>query len=288
MTTTHAPTEETSTMATITSYGVTTEQRPRHAAPNRQPALTAVPGQSFLKLVRTELRKSVDTRSGRVLLLGILALALAGIGWRLTHLNDGPVSFEIFIQTSMTGVQLLLPVIGIMAMTSEWTQRTALTTFTLSPRRVRVQLAKFTAAVVLSVLVLTAVVALVAGSTALGGAISGDQVNWGTAQSGLLDGLSGVYLANALNVVMGAAMGAVLAQTAIAVVVYFVAPTVWSFAGTALLKSKADWLDVFGAFGRIAERDMGGKLPESLTAIAFWIVLPTVLGLWISSRREVK
>jgi len=32
----------------------------------------------------------------------------------------------------------------------------------------------------------------------------------------------------------------------------------------------------------------GRKLPESLTAIAFWIVLPTVLGLWISSRREVK
>ena len=60
---------------------------------------------------------------------------------------------------------LLLPVIGVMAMTSEWTQRTALTTFTLSPRRVRVQLAKFVSAIVLSVVVLTATALLALAAT---------------------------------------------------------------------------------------------------------------------------
>jgi hypothetical protein len=70
--------------------------------------------------------------------------------------------------------------------------------------------------------------------------------------------------------------------------VYFIAPTAWSLAGPELFKERADWLDVFGAFGRIAERDFDGKLPESLTAVAVWIVIPTVLGLWISTRREVK
>ncbi len=275
---------ETMTTDTITPYDIQAEQRPRHRAPQLEP----VRGQSFAKLVRTELRKSVDTRSGRVLLLGILLLALVGITWQLTHLGDGPLNFEIFIQTSLVGVQMLLPVIGIMAMTSEWTQRTALTTFTLSPRRVRVQLAKFTAAIVLSVVVLTVITALVIAATALAGAIDGTHVVWGTAERGFVDGLAGVYLANALNVVMGAAFGAVLAQTAVAVVVYFVAPTAWSLAGPAVFKSGADWLDVFGAFGRLAERDMAGKLPESLVAITAWIVIPTVLGLWISSRREVK
>ena len=52
---------------------------------------------------------------------------------------------------------------------------------------------------------------------------------------------------------MGAAFGAVIAQTAVAILVYFIAPTAWSLAGPALFKDNANWLDVFGAFGRIAD-----------------------------------
>ena len=33
---------------------------------------------------------------------------------------------------------------------------------------------------------------------------------------------------------------------------------------------------------------MHGMLPETLTAITVWIVVPTIVGLWASSRREVK
>lgn len=245
--------------------------------------------QSFLLLVRTELRKSVDTRSGRVLLAAILVLALIGLVWRITHLPDsGPVKFADTAGMAMSGVQLLLPVIGIMAMTSEWTQRTALTTFTLSPRRIRVQLAKFVSAMVLSAVVLTMVLALAFATNAIGGAVRAGGAAYGEPGNGLLGMLAGFFLANALNVMMGAAFGAVLAQTAIAIVVYFVAPTAWSLGGPELFKSKADWLDVFGAFGRIAERDFDGRLPESLTALTVWLVIPTLLGLWFGSRREVK
>jgi ABC-type transport system involved in multi-copper enzyme maturation permease subunit len=169
-------------------------------------------------------------------------------------------------------------------MTSEWTQRTALTTFTLSPRRVRVQLAKFVSAIVLSVVVLTATTVLALAATAIGGATGGD----GATYAGLGGALAGAYLTTALNVVMGAAFGAVIAQTAVAILVFFIAPTAWALAGPALFKANADWLDVFGAFGRIAERDLHGMVPETLTAIGVWIVLPTIVGLWASSRREVK
>ena len=251
--------------------------------------LPPVRPQSFLLLVRTELRKSIDTRSGRVLLAAILLLALIGLVWRITHLPDsGPVKLSDTTAIAMGGVQLLLPVIGIMAMTSEWTQRTALTTFTLSPRRVRVQLAKFASAIVLSAAVLSVVFVLVFATNAIGGAMAPGGATYGEPGDGLLGGLAAIYLTNALNVVMGAAFGAVLAQTAIAIVVYFVAPTAWSLAGPQLFKSNADWLDVFGAFGRIAERDFDGKLPESLTALTVWLVIPTLLGLWFGARREVK
>lgn len=244
--------------------------------------------QSFVRLVSTELRKSVDTRSGRVLLAAILVVALIGLVWQITHLPAGPVWFGDTADAAMAGVRLLLPVIGVMAMTSEWTQRTALTTFTLSPRRIRVQLAKFVSAIVLSVIVLTAGILLVFGATALGGAIHGTGAMYSRPGDGLLSGLAGDYTANALNVVMAAAFGAVLAQTAVALLVYFIAPTVWALAAPKVLESRADWLDIFGAFERIAGRHLDGRLPESLTAIAAWIAIPTLLGLWFGARREVK
>ncbi|TDD19806.1 ABC transporter permease [Kribbella turkmenica] len=256
-------------------------------AKHRAEVATALPparGQTFLKLVALELRKAVNTRSGRVLIAAILLLAVIAIGWQLTHLPQGPAGFDGFLGAASTSVLLLLPVIGVMAMTSEWTQRTALTTFTLSPRRVRVQLAKFVSAIVLSVVVMSVVVALAFAGTALAGAVTGHPASY-VAVGGQL---AGAYLTVALNVVMGAAFGAVIAQTAVALLVYFIAPTAWSLAGPRLFKDNANWLDVFGAFGRIAERDLHGMLPETLTSIGVWIVLPTIVGLWASSRREVK
>ena len=264
-----------------------TDVAPATTAKHRSEVATSLPparGQSFLKLVTIELRKSVNTRSGRVLIAAILLIALAALAWQITHLPKGDAGFDGFLGAASTGVMLLLPVIGVMAMTSEWTQRTALTTFTLSPRRVRVQLAKFVSALVLSAVVTTAVVLLAFAGTALAGATSGR----GTSYAGLGGQLAGGYLTVALNVVMGAAFGAVIAQTAVAILVYFIAPTAWSLAGPALFKDNANWLDVFGAFGRIAERDLHGMLPETLVSVGVWIVLPTVLGLWASSRREVK
>lgn len=254
---------------------------------HRAAVATSLPparGQSFLKLVAIELRKSVNTRSGRFLILGIIAVALAALTWQLTHLNDGKQAFEGYLGATSTGVMLLLPVIGVMAMTSEWTQRTALTTFTLSPRRIRVQLAKFASAIVLSAVVLSVTNVLALAGTAIGGSISGD----GASYAGIGGALAGAYLTAALNVVMAAAFGALIAQTAVALLVFFIAPTAWGLAGPALFKDNADYLDVFGAFGRIAERDLHGMVPQTLTALTVWIVLPTIVGLWASSRREVK
>ncbi|GAA1688902.1 hypothetical protein GCM10009745_37260 [Kribbella yunnanensis] len=264
-----------------------TEAAPAAPAKHKAAAGTALPparGQSFLKLVTIELRKSVNTRSGRFLIAGILLIALAAMTWQITHLPEGAAGFDGFLGAGSTGAMLILPVIGVMAMTSEWTQRTALTTFTLSPRRVRVQLAKFASAIVLSAVVMTAVVILAFGATALAGAVT----DHSTSYAGVGGQLAGSYLTMALNVVMGAAFGAVIAQTAVAILVFFIAPTAWALAGPALFKDNANWLDVFSAFGRIAERDLHGMLPETLTAIGVWVVLPTIVGLWLSSRREVK
>ncbi len=183
---------------------VISEAAPSAPAMHRAEVATSLPparGQSFLKLVVIELRKAVNTRSGRVLIAAILLLAVVAIGWQLTHLPPGPAGLDGFLGAASTGAMLLLPVIGVMAMTSEWTQRTALTTFTLSPRRVRVQLAKFVSAIVLSVVVMTGVVLLALAGTALAGAVTDHTSSY----AGMGGQLAGAYLTVALNVVMGAA-----------------------------------------------------------------------------------
>ena len=106
--------------------------------------ITATPQLSFATLLRVELRKATDTRSGRWLLALIVGLSVLALGWALAHPADG-VSFANYGGGMAGVVAFLAPIIGLLAMTAECTQRTALTTFTLAPRRGQV-LAAFDAA----------------------------------------------------------------------------------------------------------------------------------------------
>jgi hypothetical protein len=240
---------------------------------------------SPVRLTGIELRKTVDTRAGRVLLLGIFALALIGLGWQLTHLDHAPVSFSDWVGAADTGVILLLPVLGILAMTSEWTQRTALTTFTLVPRRGRVLAAKLVAAVALGVVLTLVVTVVAAATTALGGAIDGQPVVWGE----LHRVVGGTLVAGSLNVLMGAAFGALIGYTPAAVTLFFVAPTAWSvLAGTVLTGDRGEWFDIFVAFGRLSDFQVAGHWLRIGTALLVWIAIPLLLGTLRSLRRNVS
>ena len=106
-----------------------------------------------------ERRKIVDTRSG-AWLLGITALltALTLAVMLIWGESDG-LGFMGLLSVATMPLSLLLPILGILTATTEWSQRTALVTFTLEPRRGRVVVAKLLAVVLLSltVLVLTIV-----------------------------------------------------------------------------------------------------------------------------------
>lgn len=256
--------------------------------PDRSPAAGPVidfgPRQSFLTLVRLKLRKTVDTRSGKLLLGAIVALSMLVMGWGLTHLPAGPVSFTWVLNGALTPVDLILPVVGILAMTSEWTQRTALTTFTLSPRRIPVLFAKLTAALVLAFCVVAVVVALSFGATALGGVLSGDGATYAHA----LRNISGSGLVDGLNVVMAAGIGLVAMVTAVGVLVYYIAPTLWALAAPGLFHHNSKWLDVFNSFDQVSSWQLGGHVAPIITSMAVWIVLPVTVGLILANRREVK
>ncbi|CAA9258934.1 MAG: hypothetical protein AVDCRST_MAG50-2893 [uncultured Acidimicrobiales bacterium] len=62
----------------------------------------------------------------------------------------------------------------------------------------------------------------------------------------------------------------------------------WAAASAALFRTTAPWFDVFAAYARLASDRPFDDIEQSLTAIGVWVVLPCVLGLVRSPRREVK
>src|SRR4029079_10431499 len=143
--------------------------------------VTSTPPVPFGRLVRVELRKLADTRAGRWLLISIVALTLLVLIIQLAVVlgNDLHPKFVDFLQGMNTPMAILLPVLGVLSITSEWSQRTAMVTFTLEPSRMRVVTAKLVSLVIVSVLAL--VVGLVLGAVAnvLYGSFSGDDLVWG-------------------------------------------------------------------------------------------------------------
>ena len=84
--------------------------------------------------------------------------------WFLFAADPDELTYINFIGATSTPQSLLLPVLGILAVTAEWSQRTGLVTFTLEPSRARTAVAKLVAVVLVGLLAV--VVAL--GVAALG------------------------------------------------------------------------------------------------------------------------
>ena len=131
----------------------TTPQATGHGTPWTSPG---PPRSRSGRLTKVELRKTYDTRAG-IWLLGITAfLAVAVDGDRADRRarpgrDDQAGTTSSRIANFISG--FLLPVLGIMLVTSEWSQRTAMVTFTLEAHRGRVVTAKLVAGLLLALIV---------------------------------------------------------------------------------------------------------------------------------------
>src|SRR3954453_13947366 len=81
----------------------------------------------FSTMVKVELRKSYDTRAGFWLLMtiGIIVVLAETIALLITTINDDAMSWGDFVAVAAYPTGLLLPVLGIMLVTTEWSQRSA-------------------------------------------------------------------------------------------------------------------------------------------------------------------
>ncbi len=251
---------------------------------------TAVP---FGRLVAVELRKMADTRAGRWLLISIAALTALVLAIQLAVIlsNDLQVDFRDFMIAMNTPMGILLPVLGIMSVTSEWTQRTAMVTFTLEPSRSRLILAKFVSTMLIAVVAVVIGLALSVAANLLYGALSGNEVLW---DIGAVD-IVFYFLLHAIGMATGFAFGTLFLNTAAAIVVYFV----YSFVlpglfqlGAQLMDWFADiqpWIDFAAAQNPLIEGSISGEQWAQLAVSGFiWLVLPLAVGLWRVLRAEVK
>jgi ABC-2 type transport system permease protein len=254
--------------------------------------LAATAPTPFLRLVRVELRKSYDTRAGFWLLavIGLIVLAAEIIVLAVVTSQDETISFGDFIGVAAFLTSFLLPVLGIMVLTTEWSQRTAMVTFALEPRRPLVILAKAMVGIVLTLA--TVAVSIVIGLVCnlLYGAIEG-QADW---TFGWPD-FAAFLVTQVLAMLGGFALAALLLNTPAAIVVFFVykwvLPGIFAL-GADLVGWFGDirpWLDFQAAQETIWEWSSSGEdWPQLVVSGLVWLGLPLGFGIWRVLRAEVK
>jgi ABC-type transport system involved in multi-copper enzyme maturation permease subunit len=236
------------------------------------------------RLSAVELRKSADTRAGFWLLVVIVLLAVAVVTLQgIFAEEDIDRTFESLLSSAIQVVSIILPVLGILLVTSEWSQRTGLTTFALVPQRERVVMAKVIGATVLTVLAVVACV-LVA---AVGNVFTGGDWSLGLGELGRY----GLY--ELIGMLGGVAFGLAFMNSALAIVLYFVIPIGWSILGESIsaLDKPADWLDLSRPMTTLADSTAamsGTDWAQLATASAVWVGLVLVIGLIRLWRTELK
>ena len=181
----------------------------------------------------------------------------------------------------------LLPVLGILAITSEWSQRTGLVTFTLEPSRRRIVYAKLTAIVITGVAFVVLVLGLAAIANVIGMAVFDGDGSWTFGIEGVRD----VLLLQLMGLLQGVAFGMILMNSAAAIVTAFVLPTAFSVVANIVpkIQDAAPWIDLGTAQGPLFDHTMAGDdwAQLALTSL-WWIVIPLVAGVWRLLRSEVK
>lgn len=245
----------------------------------------------FGRVVTVELQKMFDTRAGSWLMASIVIIAAIAQVVIIAFAPDAAITFETFATAMGAPLAIILPIIAILSVTSEWSQRTGLTTFTLVPGRGRVIAAKAVCAIGIGVA--ASLVSLVIGALGyyVGSSITGVTREWDLSVTGFL--LAG--LATTIALAMGFVLGVLFRNSAAAIVAYFI----YSMALPGLFGALAafqewfrdlqPWVDLNFSSTMLYDEDMTAEMWAQLgTSSVIWMLIPLAIGLWLVRRTEVK
>jgi len=240
------------------------------------------PGIPFRRLVRVEWGKATDTRAARWLLVAVAGTTVGLMLAPILSPSSIDQSYTSYLGFAAVALSILLPVVSILTLTSEWSQRTALATFTQEPRRMRIITAKITVSLMLGV-----------GAAVFGGLVTAAGLGVAAASGRTLDAnldaglLVAFLLYVVLNVMTGVALGALVHNSAAAIVASFVLPIGFALLGRAS-QLVADWLDYSTAFNWLLNGEWSGHTAQILVSVMLWVAIPLAAGLVRTVRREIN
>jgi len=268
---------------------VTLEARPEVRAESR--SATAVKPIPTARIVGVELRKMFDTRSGFWLMASIGIAALLATVATLIFAPQEELTSEAFSAAIGFPMAVILPMVAILSVTSEWSQRSGLTTFTLVPHRGRVITAKLLATLVVAVASMLLALGVGSLGTLVGSAIAGIDPVW----SITVEDFALIVLANVLGMLAGFMLGVVLRNSPAAIVGYFVISALLPSLFMVLSNVQdwfADmwpWIDFNYAQGALFEGDVTSAEWAHLGVTGLiWLIIPLAVGLRFVLRSEVK
>ncbi len=243
------------------------------------------------RVVGVELVKMFDTRSGFWLMASIFIAAVLATGAVILFAPDSALTYDNFAAAIGFPMAVILPMVAILSVTGEWSQRSGLTTFTLVPNRGRVVGAKAIAALGVAVVSMVLAFAVGAVGNIVGTAITGADLVWDISAAHM----GYIVLGNVLGLLVGFMLGVLIRNSAGAIVAYFVfsllLPTVFGVLATsqAWFRDLQPWVDFNYAQGALFNGDMTGEHWANLgTAGLIWLVAPLAVGLAMVMRSEVK
>jgi ABC-type transport system involved in multi-copper enzyme maturation permease subunit len=244
-------------------------------------ATSALPPIPFSRLVGVEWTKATDTRAARWLLalvgLSTVGMMLAPILAR-TRFDQ---TFTGYLEVASTAPVILLPVVGILMLTGEWSRRSVITTFTQEPRRIRVVFAKVVASLMLGL-----------GAASFSGLVAAAGFGVAAASGRTMDGslgvgdLAGYLVYLLLNMLGGVAAGVLLQSSTTAIAAYFALNVGVALLGTASTLI-ADWIDTSTTWPWVLDNDWDGHVPQIAVSTLIWVVVPIVAGVIRTRRRDV-
>jgi ABC-type transport system involved in multi-copper enzyme maturation permease subunit len=269
--------------ATIIPPATTTETAPARRIARPIP---------IIRLVTVELRKMFNTRSGFWMLVSIGVLSPISAGSLLVFGLNSDVTYQNFVRASGFPMSVILPIIAILAVTSEWSQRSGLTTFTLVPSRERVIGAKAIATLLVGLGAVVVAFAVGALGNVAGSALAGVDTVWDVSLSTALQ----IVLYNLVGMAFGFVLGVALRNSAAAIVGYFVVSLVMPGILVLLAQVRSwfedlqPWIDWNETQVTLLEgtTNTGEEWAMLASTTMIWIVIPLVVGLLSLRRSEVK
>lgn len=243
------------------------------------------------RLVQVELRKSFDTRSGRWLLASLALGALLTTGAIIAWAPTSELAYSEFTLAIGVPMTIILPIIAVLSVTSEWSQRSGLATFTLVPHRERVILAKAVAAVLVTV----PATAVAFSVGALGNIVATRLADVPTVWNQSLVDVGYFAAGQTLLLLVGFLLGALIRNSSGAIVAYmlygFVLPGLLAFLAfnQDWFADARPWVDAKYSQDALLRGELAGDGWSHLAVTTVtWLVVPMVVAVWNVLRSEVK